>query len=337
MAASLLTEHLTRFSHVRTRNGIPERKRPLLSVICPVHNEEQVLPELYRCTAQVMGELGVDWELVLVDDGSSDASAAQITCLHEMDPRVRGIRFSRNFGFQIAVTAGLDTARGDAVILMDADLQDPPEVIPQMFQQWKKGYDVVYGIRSERDGETWIKKATAGAFYRFIRRLSSVDIPLDTGDFRLMDRRVVEAIRKMPEHHRFLRGMVSWVGFRQIGVCYHRHARYAGETKFTLRKMIRFALDAITSFSTFPLQVASWLGFALAGLSGLAIALLVVLGLTGASSGMLTAAAILAAVLFVGAIQLVCLGIMGEYMGRMVDEMKARPLYLVDRTWGIES
>ncbi|MFN8417657.1 MAG: glycosyltransferase family 2 protein [Anaerolineae bacterium] len=210
--------------------------KPLLSIISPVHNEEAGLQQLYQRVDAVMESLGVTWELILVDDGSRDLSAVEIAGLHETDDRVRGVRLSRNFGFQIAVTAGLDVAQGEAVILMDADLQDPPEVIPQMIERWREGYDVVYGVRAERVGETWFKKASAGMFYRLMQRITSVDIPLDTGDFRLMDRRVVESIRKMSERHRFLRGLVSWVGFKQTGVTYHREARFAGEVKFTLRK-----------------------------------------------------------------------------------------------------
>lgn len=312
----------------------PQRKR--LSMICPVHNEEQVLDTLYDRVLQVMDTLDLEWELILVDDGSRDSSAEVIHRLHEMDARVHGIRLSRNFGFQVAVTAGLDVASGDAVILMDADLQDPPEVIPQMVAAWRDGADVAYGVRLVRDGETWFKKTSAAAFYGLIHRITSVDIPVNTGDFRLMDRRVVDAIRQMPERHRFLRGMVSWVGYKQVGIGYHREARYAGETKFTLRKMIRFALDAITSFSYFPLQIASWLGFVMAALSGLAIVMVIGLRLFGSDSPLLGQATTLIAVLFLGGIQLLCMGIIGEYIGRMYDEVKARPLYLVQESWGIQ-
>ncbi len=312
----------------------PKGTGALFSIISPVHNEQEGLGALYQRVAAVMDGLGVDWELILIDDGSRDQSAAHIALLHEADERVRGIKLSRNFGFQIAVSAGLDVARGDAIILMDADLQDPPEVIPQMIEQWRAGCDVVYGVRGQRDGETWFKKVTAGAFYRLIQQITSVNIPVDTGDFRLMDRRVVDAIRHMPERHRFLRGMVSWVGFKQTGVVYHRHARYAGETKFTIRKMVRFALDAITGFSYVPLQIASWAGFVMAFVSALSIVAVIVLRLFGASAPLLGQATTLVVVLFLGSIQLICLGIIGEYLGRMYDEVRARPLYLVDQVWG---
>ena len=310
--------------------------RPLVSIISPVHNEEAGLQELYQRVVGVMDTLDVDWELVLVDDGSRDRSAAEIMRLYNSDVRVRGVQLSRNFGFQIAVTAGLDVAQGDAIILMDADLQDPPEVIPQMIAQWHAGYDVVYGVRGEREGETWFKKASASAFYRVIRKITSVNIPLDTGDFRLMDRRVVESIRKMPERHRFLRGLVSWVGYKQTGVVYQRQARFAGKTSFTLGKMLRFAMDAITGFSYFPLQIASWLGFVMAIISALSIVAVVALRLFGTDAPLLGQATTLIAVLFLGSIQLICLGIIGEYLGRMYDEVKQRPLYLVQETWGVE-
>lgn len=305
--------------------------RPTFSIIAPVHNEETVLAELYRRIGAVMEQTGENWELLLVNDGSRDRSAEIIRWLHDEDPRVVGLSLSRNFGFQVAVTAGFDYARGDAILLIDADLQDPSEVILDMIAQWRNGFDVVYGVRSERDGETWFKKLTASGFYRLIRSITSVDIPLDTGDFRLMDRRVVEAIRQMPEQHRFLRGMVSWVGFKQTGVSYKRHPCYAGSSKFTLGKMVRFALGAITGFSYAPLQLASYLGFTIALLSALAIVIVVALRLLGSSQPLLGQATTLVSVLFLGGVQLICLGIVGEYLGRIYDEVKRRPLYLVDQ------
>ena len=239
--------------------------RPTLSVIAPVFNEEEVLPELYRRVCEVLDGAEISWEMVLVDDGSRDRSAEMIAQLHEQDSRVKGISFSRNFGFQEAVTAGLDHAHGRAVVLTDADLQDPPEVMLEMLEKWREGYDVVYGVRQTRAGETWFKKVTAKMFYRLIHRITSVKIPLDTGDFRLMDRRVVEALIHMRERNRFLRGMVPWVGFKQVGVLYNRDPRFAGESKFgTLRPMLKFALNAITSFSYVPLQLATYLGFFIA-------------------------------------------------------------------------
>ena len=320
----------------KNNDGTPEEK-PVISILAPVYNEEPVLPELYRRVREVMEQTGEQWELVLVDDGSRDRSAEVIAALHEQDPRVRGLSFSRNFGFQIAVTAGLDYVEGDAVILADADLQDPPEVFPEMIARWREGYDVVYGVRTRREGETWFKLFTAKLFYRLIYRITDVNIPLDTGDFRLMDRRVVNVLRHMPERNRFLRGMIPWLGFRQIGIPYQRKARFAGESKFSsVRQMLPFALDAITSFSYLPLQLATYLGFSLAALSGLAIIVVILLRLLGPSNPLAGQATTLVIVLFLGGVQLISLGIIGEYLGRIYDEVKGRPLYLVDRTWGID-
>jgi dolichol-phosphate mannosyltransferase len=335
------------FSDARAASTEPVVTRanevPAFSIVVPVCNERAVLLELYRRVRAVMdqammgrisGQMSEDWELMLVDDGSRDQSAEVMAFLCAQDSRVRGIRLTRNFGFQVAATAGLDAARGRAVILMDADLQDPPEVIPELVSQWRAGFDVVYGVRSEREGESWFKRASASGFYRLIGRITNVNIPPDTGDFRLMDRRVVDAIRQMPERHRFLRGMVSWVGFQQTGVRYKRQPRYAGETKFTLRKMLHFALDAITGFSSMPLQLASFFGFASVLLSGLALVTVIALSLSGAAQAWLGQLTTMAAVLFIGGVQLICTGIVGEYLGRMYDEMKQRPLYLIDQRWG---
>ncbi len=310
--------------------------KPTISIIAPVYNEEPVLVELHRRVAAVMEDTGENWELLLVDDGSHDRSAAIIKELHDLDPRVKGISFSRNFGFQVAVTAGLDHALGDAVILTDADLQDPPEVIPEMIARWREGNDVVYGVRTEREGETWFKEWTAKLFYRLIHRISGIDIPLDTGDFRLMDRRVVDAIRRMPERNRFLRGMVPWVGFQQAPVYYQRSARYAGSSKFgSVRQMLPFALNAITSFSYFPLQLATYLGFTIAAISAVAIAVVVYLRLFTSHTELTGQATTLIAVLFLGGVQLISLGIIGEYLGRIYDEVTGRPLYLIDEAWGV--
>jgi dolichol-phosphate mannosyltransferase len=277
------------------------------------------------------------WELVLVNDGSIDCSAEVMRELYDQDPRVKGLSFSRNFGFQEAVTAGLFHALGDAVVLTDADLQDPPELIPKMIAKWREGYDVVYGVRTEREGETWFKKITAKVFYRAIHRITSVNIPLDTGDFRLMDRRVVKAILRMPERNRFLRGMVPWVGYKQIGIPYERQARFAGESKFkSMRQMLPFALDAITSFSYFPLQVSTYLGFISAAISLIAILVVILLRLFGQRQELTGQATTLVAVLFLGGVQLISLGIIGEYLGRIYDEVKGRPLYLVDEKWGFD-
>ncbi len=309
----------------------------MISIIAPVYNEEEVLHSLYERIHEVMEGTGEEWELMLVNDGSRDRSAEIIAELHEKDQRVRGLSFSRNFGFQEAVTAGMHHVIGDAVVLTDADLQDPPEVIPEMIAKWKEGYDVVYGVRSSRDGETWWKLFTAKVFYRLIHRITSVNIPLDTGDFRLMDRRVVDAIGRMGERNRFLRGMVPWVGYKQVGIEYARHPRYAGNAKYSsTRKMLAFAIDAITSFSYFPLRLATFIGFVMASVSGLAILLVVFLRLFWTEQAFTGQATTLVTVLFLGGVQLISLGIIGEYLGRIYDEVKGRPLYLVDQSWGLQ-
>ena len=311
--------------------------KPTFTIISPVYNEEPVLHELHRRLSEVMDGVDGAWELILVDDGSRDRSAEIIAELNEKDPRVKGISFSRNFGFQEAVTAGLDHASGDAVILTDADLQDPPEVIPEMIAKWREGYDVVYGVRSEREGETWAKKFTAKMFYRIIHRITSVNIPLDTGDFRLMDRRVVNAICNMRERNRFLRGMVPWVGYKQTGVYFKRAPRFAGEAKFSsYRRMMKFAVNAITSFSYVPLQLATFLGFIIALMSGLSILGVIFMRLFWAQPALTGQATTLVAVLFLGGVQLISLGIIGEYLGRIYDEVKGRPLYLTQKKWGLD-
>lgn len=269
-----------------------------------------------------------EWELVLVDDGSTDGSTEKIRELGKMDPRVRPVIFARNFGHQIAVTAGLDYARGDAVVIIDADLQDPPEVILELIAKWREGYEVVYAQRVEREGETWFKRITASIFYRTIYRITDVKIPLDTGDFRLLDRKVVNILNSMRERHRFLRGMSAWVGFRSVGVPYKRAARFAGSTKYPFKKMVKLALTAITSFSYVPLQIAMWVGFASAGIAILAIPVVIILRLQG-SQFFFGQATTLIAVLFLGGVQLISLGILGEYVGRIYDEAKGRPLYIV--------
>ena len=309
----------------------------LISIVVPVYNEEDVLEELYRRMSIAMNDFEDSWELILVDDGSVDDSAKIIQQLHESDRRVKGISFSRNFGFQEAVTAGLQFSKGQAVILSDSDLQDPPEVIPEMIERWREGNDVVFGVRSSREGESWFKKLTALAFYRIIRRITSVEIPLDTGDFRLMDRRVVNAILEMPERNRFLRGMVPWVGYKQVGVPYEREPRFAGQSKFSsVRQMVPFAVDAITSFSYFPLQLATIFGFIIAGISLLAILVVIILRVFGPADSLTGQATTLVAVLFLGGVQLISLGIIGEYLGRIYDEVKGRPLFLVQRKWGFD-
>jgi len=308
-------------------------KKPTLSIVAPVFNEELILPELYRRLAEALDGAGEDWELVLVNDGSSDRSFEIMRELHAADPRVRVINFSRNFGHQIAITAGADYAQGDAVIIIDADLQDPPHVILDLVAKWRQGYELVYAVRKQRKGETWFKLFTASLFYRLINRITGVNIPLDTGDFRLMDRKVVETLRDIREYHRFMRGLSIWVGFKQTGVNYVREERFAGETKYPLRKMLRFALDGITSFSHLPLQLATYVGFVIAGLSVIGIILTIILRLSG-SQAFLGQASTLVAVLFIGGIQLISLGIIGEYLGRIYNEVKRRPLYIVREALG---
>ncbi len=298
------------------------------SIIAPIYNEAGNIATLYARIKEVMDSTQESWELVTIDDGSTDGSTEMLRELHLQDERVRPVIFARNFGHQIAVTAGLDYARGAAVVIIDADLQDPPEVILDMIQKWRAGYQVVYAVRSEREGETWFKKTTATLFYRLIYRITDVDIPLDTGDFRLLDRKVVNVMQQMRERHRFLRGMSVWVGFRQTGVTYKRAARFAGETKYPLKKMLKFATDAITSFSYFPLQLAMYLGFGAAGFSILVIPVVIALRLAG-NQAFLGQASTLIAVLFLGGVQLISLGILGEYIGRLYDEAKGRPLYIV--------
>jgi glycosyltransferase involved in cell wall biosynthesis len=249
---------------------------------------------------------------------------------------VRVVRFARNFGHQIAVTAGLDYVTGKAIVLIDADLQDPPEVILQMIEKWREGYEVVYAIRAGREGESWFKLATASLFYRILYKITDINIPLDTGDFRLMDRAVVDAIRSMREQHRFIRGMVSWVGFRQVGVEYVRQERFSGETKYPLRKMLRFAWDGITGFSYLPLQMATYLGFSIAILSALAILVVIYLRAAAGIHALEGQATTLVMVLFLGSIQLISLGIIGEYLGRIYNEVKERPLYIVRETLGVD-
>ena len=298
------------------------------SIIAPIYNEIDNLSELYRRIKEVMDSTGKEWELVLVDDGCTDGSTEKIRELAEMDKCVRPVIFARNFGHQIAVTAGLDYARGDAMVIIDADLQDPPEVILDLAGKWQEGYEVVYAVRAEREGESWFKLWTASLFYRIIFRITDVKIPLDTGDFRLLDRKVVNVMNSMRERHRFLRGMAAWVGFKQIGVEYKRAARHAGETKYPLKKMLMLALNAITSFSYFPLQVATYFGFGAAGIAILAIPIVVYMRMTG-SQAFFGQATTLISVLFLGGVQLISLGVLGEYIGRLYDEAKGRPLYIV--------
>lgn len=302
---------------------------PTYTIIAPIYNEAESIPVLYARIKEVMETTGETWELLMVDDGSGDGSTDLIRSLACRDERVRPVIFSRNFGHQIAVTAGWDYSRGQAVVVIDADMQDPPEVILDMIEKWREGYEVVYAVRTEREGESWFKLFTASLFYRLIYRITDVSIPLDAGDFRLLDRKVVNVLKQMRERHRFPRAMSAWVGFKQTGVPYRRAPRYAGETKYPFRKMFRLALNAITGFSFFPLQVATYMGFISAGISIIAIPLVIAARLWLPREPLLGQATTLIAVLFLGGVQLISLGILGEYIGRLYDEAKGRPLYIV--------
>ena len=299
-------------------------------------NEEAVLFGTHQRLAQVLQAAGISFELIYVDDGSTDTTPSILRALQQQDSHVRVIRFSRNFGHQIAITAGLEHAAGSAVVVIDADLQDPPEVIVEFLKKWEEGHEVVYGVRTERDGESAFKLWTAKIFYRLINRLSDTRIPLDTGDFRLLDRKVVDALLSMPERDRYVRGMISWLGFSQCAVPYHRAARTAGVTKFSVWRMLHFATDGVVSFSILPLRLATWTGFLASGVALLGIIAVVLekyLHVTGLVQGW---SSTVIAVLFMGGVQLVCLGIIGEYVGRAYGEVKGRPLYIVQERIGFE-
>jgi dolichol-phosphate mannosyltransferase len=300
----------------------------VVSIVIPMYNEELVVRESYKRLTKVAGGFGESYELVFVNDGSRDRTAAILSEICDSDPRVKLIDFSRNFGHQVAITAGMDYASGQAIVVIDGDLQDPPEVISQMIAKWREGYDVVYGKRLERKGDTIFKKITAKFFYRFLKRMTDVDIPVDTGDFRLIDRKVAEALKLVNEKNRYIRGLISWLGFKQIGVEFSRDKRFAGETKYPLKKMLKFAFDAITSFSYKPLKLASYVGFLLSFFSF--IYLLIVVYLKIFTTNTITGwASILAVNLFFNGIILMILGIIGEYIGRIYDEAKGRPLYVI--------
>ncbi|MEN8165253.1 MAG: glycosyltransferase family 2 protein [Acidobacteriota bacterium] len=301
--------------------------QPELTVVIPAFNEEDNLKPMFD---RLVGALETEvegLEIIFIDDGSSDGTWKGILDLAASDGRVRGVRFARNFGHQAAVTAGVDAARGRAVVLIDADLQDPPEIIPEMINKWREGFEVVYAQREVREGETFFKKASAALFYRVLHRVTDVDIPVDTGDFRLMGPRALEAFRALPERNRFIRGLVSWIGFPQTAVRYRREARHAGETKYPFRKMLRFALDALTSFSFLPLRLATFLGFAASAFSFFYIVVVLVLKAVGIS--WLGYTSLMASILFLGGVQLIMIGVLGEYIARIFDEVKRRPLYLV--------
>ncbi len=312
-------------------------EKPRYSIVAPIYNEEGNIQVLYDRICEVMDSTGETWELVTINDGSRDRSLELLQAIAQQDSRIKVINFARNFGHQIAVTAGLDYTSGAAVVIIDADLQDPPEMILEMIERWKAGYEVVYAVREERQGESWFKLLTAKIFYRMIYKITDVDIPMDTGDFRLMDRKVVDALQSMREHNRFIRGMTSWIGFKQTGVQYVRQARHAGETKYPLSKMVRFAMDAITGFSYFPLQIMIYVSFVLGVLAILAIPVISILrvGLgPGFLGGQVTTIVLL---LLLSSFQLFFLFIMGQYVARIYDEARDRPLYIVASEVGFDA
>jgi dolichol-phosphate mannosyltransferase len=302
---------------------------PRYSFVLPIYNEAATLPELYERISAVAATFDGPSEFIFVDDGSSDESYALLCAYKTSDPRVRSVRFSRNFGHQVAISAGMDHADGEAVIIMDGDLQDPPEFVPRMLEEWRHGYDVVYAVRERRDGDPWIKRVLASGFYRLLRRWSDVEIPVDVGDFRVVDRRVVEVFRSLPERSRYVRAMFSWVGFRQIGVPFAREERFAGMPKYSFRMSLKLALDGVISFSTAPLRFMLTSGFVIAGLSFLVGTF--AFGARVANYYALPGwASLLLAVSFLGGFQLVVIGVLGLYIERIYTEVKSRPLYVVD-------
>lgn len=304
-------------------------RQRLLSIVVPVFNEIEVLDAFYARIKKVVDSLdSLSYEIIFVDDGSTDNSYQKLVSLANLDPNVRVIRFSRNFGHQTAITAGIDLSEGDAVVVIDSDLQDPPETIMRFVQKWEEGFDVVYGIREQRQGETRLKILTATVFYRIMKALVKIDIPVDAGDFRLLSKRAVKHFRQLREKDRFVRGLISWIGFRQTGIHYARDKRYAGSTKYPFGKMLTFALDGITSFSSLPLKLATWLGYLSSGLAFLyTISVFVQKALGYTVQGWAT---IMVGVLFIGGVQLICIGIVGEYVGRIFNEIKQRPLYIIE-------
>lgn len=307
---------------------------PNYSLVIPVYNEENTLSELYRRLSAVMDALGGAVEVILVNDGSRDRTLCLLRDLHEKDSRFCYISFARNFGHQIAVTAGLNFVRGEAVVVMDADLQDPPELIPELVEMWKQGYHVVYAQRTKRHKEGWFKRFPAFVFYRLLRRLADVDIPLDTGDFCLMDRRVVDVLNAMPERNRYLRGLRSWVGWRQTSIRYERDPRFAGEVKYTFRKSLSLAANGLVSFSRVPLRLSTYLGLVAAAVAVLMAVLVLYWRIVAPSSPLTGLATIMIAMFFLGAVQLVSIGILGEYVGRIYEEVKGRPLYVLSEVAG---
>lgn len=308
---------------------------PTLSLVVPVYNERETIPTFYDRASQALASLDVPWEVIFVDDGSQDGSFEQLRALAESDPRVKVVSFSRNFGHQTAVTAGLHYARGQAVAVIDGDLQDPPEFVPRLFEKWREGYQVVYAVRRSRK-ENIMKRVAYRLFYRLLRSLAYVDMPLDAGDFAIMDRRVVDELNAMPERNRFVRGIRAWVGFRQTGVEYDREPRFAGESKYPLSKLFKLAYDGLISYSFAPLRLATHLGFLISGVAFLLILYLIGLRVLYGEHLIAGWTSTVIVVLFLGGVQLLSLGILGEYVGRIFDEVKRRPLYIVRETVGFE-
>lgn len=305
------------------------RRRPVLSVVVPVHNEEAVVQAFYGRLAATLGKLALPFEVIFVNDGSTDNTLKLVDGFRRRSPNVATVDLSRNFGKEVAMTAGMDFAQGDAVVVIDADLQDPPELIPRLVEKWRDGYDVVYAVRTARDGESFFKRFTAHAFYRVMRGVGSVQIPVDTGDFRLLSRRAVDALMQLRERHRFMKGLFTWIGYRQIGVPYHRGSRQAGKTNWNYWKLWNFALDGITSFTTVPLKIATYIGFATA-IGAFLYGTVFVLRTLIYGNPVPGYPSLMAVILFLGGIQLMAIGVIGEYLGRMFDESKHRPLYLVN-------
>ena len=311
--------------------------KPKYSLVIPVYNEENTLPELYRRISELMDRLDDQAELILVNDGSKDRSLQLLRDLHERDPRVCYLSLARNFGHQIAVTAGLNYVRGEVIVILDADLQDPPELIPDMVEKWRQGYHVVYAKRTQRQKESWFKRFTAYVFYRLLKQLADVDIPTDTGDFCLMDRQVVDVLNSMPERDRYIRGMRSWIGFQQTAVYFERHPRFAGEVKYTFSKSLSLAINGLVSFSKVPLRISTYVGL-LAAVAAIFMGLLVIYWRIFVPQSPLTGfTIILVAIFFLGAVQLVSIGILGEYIGRIYEEVKGRPLYTLSEVGGFHN
>lgn len=308
----------------------PANALPSISVVAPAYNEEEVLVEFYRRVVAVLDGIGAEYEIVLVNDGSRDKTLGLMLSLQKIDPRVSVVDLSRNFGKEIALTAGLDHTKGDVVVVLDSDLQDPPELIPEMLGVWREGYDVVYGVRSHRDGETWFKKTTAKYFYRLIQAVSRVDIPNDTGDFRLMSRRAVVDLLRLREEHRFMKGLFAWIGFPSKPIYYRRDPRAAGETKWNYWNLWNFALEGITSFTVAPLKVATYLGLAVASVA-LLYGVFVIWKAMVFGDAVKGYPSLMAVILFLGGVQLISVGVLGEYIGRIFNEVKKRPLYLLNR------